>query len=165
MYSRQNNKMRAQQRLPGNAAQQGLRGTQHGFQMSTARLWENCSTAGAAKGVDLTVEKYDYWILGVNNEIWKNTSENFMRVRPLGRFFQEGANFNYFDSLIRVIEMTSHFAEMLKACGGVEVVESKIIFPKTKNGCLSSSTEPTKLWLRGSPISVQGKNYFHLSHE
>jgi hypothetical protein len=52
--------MRAQRRLPRDAAQQGLRGTQQGFQMSTARLLGKCSTAGAAKGVDLTVEKYYY---------------------------------------------------------------------------------------------------------
>jgi hypothetical protein len=31
--------------------------------------WGKCSTSRAAKGVDLTVEKYYYWILGVNNEI------------------------------------------------------------------------------------------------
>jgi hypothetical protein len=46
--------MRAQRRLPRDAAQQGLRGTQQGFQMSTARLLGKGSTAGAAKGVDLT---------------------------------------------------------------------------------------------------------------
>jgi hypothetical protein len=45
--------MRAQRRRLRDAAQQG-------FQMRTARLLGKCSTAGAAKGVDLTVEKYYY---------------------------------------------------------------------------------------------------------
>jgi hypothetical protein len=52
--------MRAQRRLLRGAAQQVLRGTQKGFQMSTVRLLGKCSTAGAAKGVDLTVERYYY---------------------------------------------------------------------------------------------------------
>jgi hypothetical protein len=46
--------------LPRDAAQQWLEGTQLEFQMSTTRLLEKCSTAGAAKGVDLTVERYYY---------------------------------------------------------------------------------------------------------
>ena len=52
--------MRAQRRRLRDATQQGLRGTQQGFQMRTATLLGKCSTAGAAKGVDLTVEKYYY---------------------------------------------------------------------------------------------------------
>jgi hypothetical protein len=52
--------MRAQRGLPRDAAQQWLAGTQREFQMSTTRLLGKCSTAGAAKGVDLTVERYYY---------------------------------------------------------------------------------------------------------
>jgi hypothetical protein len=37
--------MRAQRRLPRDAAPQGLRGTHQGFQMSTARLLGKCNSA------------------------------------------------------------------------------------------------------------------------
>jgi hypothetical protein len=47
--------LRAQRRRLRDATQQGLRGTQQGFQMSTARLLGKCGTAGAAKGVDFLV--------------------------------------------------------------------------------------------------------------
>jgi hypothetical protein len=53
-----NNNVRAQRGLPRDVAQQGLQGTQQGFQMSTTRLLEKCSTAGAAKGGNEIVNKY-----------------------------------------------------------------------------------------------------------
>jgi hypothetical protein len=36
--------------FPRDATQQGLQGTQQGFQVSTTRLLGKCSTAGTAKG-------------------------------------------------------------------------------------------------------------------
>jgi hypothetical protein len=83
--------------------------------MSTARLLGKCSTAGGAKGVDLTVE-----------------------------------------NLMRIHEMKSQFAEMLKACGGVEVVKKRNDNSQNKKWLPYFINRADQTMIMRSPISKQG---------